>query len=156
MTVLRYLKLAGKACRTHHDKAVRGVKAESRAAKSGQSTTASAPTWPRPRPPPEGARTWTAIDADSKLIVSCLIGEVMLMPLSTSHVEKQNQTIRRHIKRFARLTAGHSKKINNHVHMVALDTCWYNFARIDSALRMPTLRQQDLKPGHGTLVISRV
>ena len=35
-----------------------------------------------------------------------------------------------------RLTAAHSKKIDNHVHMVALYTCWYNFARINSAVRM--------------------
>ena len=28
------------------------------------------------------------------------------------------------------------EKIDNHVHMVALYTCWYNFARINSAIRM--------------------
>ena len=36
----------------------------------------------------------------------------------------------------SRLTAAHSKKLENHVHMVALYTCWYNFARINSAVRM--------------------
>jgi hypothetical protein len=51
-------------------------------------------------------------------------------------VEKHNQTMRQHMKRFARLTAGHSKKIDNHVHMVALYICWYNFARTNSAVRM--------------------
>jgi hypothetical protein len=51
-------------------------------------------------------------------------------------VEKHNQTVRQHMKRFARLTAGHSKKIDNHVHMVALYTTWYNFACINSAVRM--------------------
>jgi hypothetical protein len=44
--------------------------------------------------------------------------------------------MRRHMKRLSRLTAAHSKKIDNHVHMVALYTCWYNFARINSAVRM--------------------
>lgn len=34
------------------------------------------------------------------------------------------------------LTAGHSKKIDNHVAMVALYTTWYNFARVNSAVRM--------------------
>ena len=34
------------------------------------------------------------------------------------------------------LTAGHSKKIDNHVHMVAPYTCWYNLARINSSVRM--------------------
>ena len=44
--------------------------------------------------------------------------------------------MRQHMRRFTRLTSGHSKKIGNHVHMVALNTCWYNFARINSAVRM--------------------
>jgi hypothetical protein len=35
-----------------------------------------------------------------------------------------------------RLTSGHSKKIENHVHMVALYTTWCNFAHINSAVRM--------------------
>ena len=39
-------------------------------------------------------------------------------------------------RRFTRLTAAHSKKFANHVHMVALYTLWYNFARINSAVRM--------------------
>jgi hypothetical protein len=56
--------------------------------------------------------------------------------VSTSYVEKHNQTMRQHMKRFARLTAAHSKKLENHVHMVALYTCWYNFARVNSAVRM--------------------
>jgi hypothetical protein len=34
------------------------------------------------------------------------------------------------------LTAAHSKKIENHAHMCALYTVWYNFARINSAVRM--------------------
>jgi hypothetical protein len=56
--------------------------------------------------------------------------------VSTSYVEKHNQTMRQHMKRFARLTAGHSKKIDDHVHMVAPYTTWYNFARINSSIRM--------------------
>src|SRR2546421_8613162 len=47
-----------------------------------------------------------------------------------------NQTMRQPMRRFARVTAAHSKKIDNHVHMVALNTTWYNFARINNALRM--------------------
>ena len=54
----------------------------------------------------------------------------------TSYVEKHNHTVRQHMKRFARSTAAHSKNLENHVHMVALYTCWYNFARINSAVRM--------------------
>jgi hypothetical protein len=44
--------------------------------------------------------------------------------------------MRQQMKRFTRLTAAHSKKLENHVHMVALYTTWYNFARINSAVRM--------------------
>jgi hypothetical protein len=44
--------------------------------------------------------------------------------------------MRQHMKRFTRLTAAHSKKIENHVHMVALYATWYNFARINIAVRM--------------------
>ena len=56
--------------------------------------------------------------------------------VSTSYVEKRNQTMRQHMKRFTRLTAAHSKKLENHVHMVAPYTTWYNFARINSSIRM--------------------
>jgi hypothetical protein len=65
-----------------------------------------------------------------------LIGKPIKPLVSTSYVEKHNQAIRQHMKRFARLTAAHSKKIENHVHMVALDTTWYNFARINSSIRI--------------------
>ena len=65
-----------------------------------------------------------------------LLGKPIKALVSTSYVEKHNQTMRQHMKRFARLTAAHSKKIENHVHMVALYTCWYNFARINSSVRM--------------------
>jgi IS1 family transposase len=56
--------------------------------------------------------------------------------VSTSYVEKHNQTMRQSMKRFARLTNAHSKKIENHAHMVALYTLWYNYARINSAVKM--------------------
>lgn len=65
-----------------------------------------------------------------------MLGKPLKAFVSTSYVEKHNQTMRQHMKRFSRLTAGHSKKIDNHVHMVALYTTWYNFARINSSIRM--------------------
>lgn len=65
-----------------------------------------------------------------------VLGKPLKAFVSTSYVEKHNQTMRQHMKRFSRLTAAHSKKIDNHVHMVALYTTWYNFARINSAVRM--------------------
>jgi len=50
--------------------------------------------------------------------------------ISTSFVEKHNQTMRQSMRRFTRLTAGHSKKIDNHRAAVALHFVHYNFARI--------------------------
>ena len=56
--------------------------------------------------------------------------------VSTSYVEAHNKTMRMHMRRFTRLTNGHSKKVANHVHMVALYTVFYNFIRTHSKLRM--------------------
>jgi len=57
--------------------------------------------------------------------------------ISTSHVERSNLSMRMHMRRFTRLTNAHSKKFENHCHMVALYTVWYNFVRTNSAVRMP-------------------
>lgn len=56
--------------------------------------------------------------------------------ISTSHVERQNLTMRMHMRRFTRLTNAFSKKFNNHVAMVALYTMFYNFVRIHKTLRV--------------------
>jgi hypothetical protein len=37
--------------------------------------------------------------------------------------------MRMHMRRFTRLTNAFSKKFENHAHMVALYTVWYNFVR---------------------------
>jgi IS1 family transposase len=65
-----------------------------------------------------------------------LIGFPQRGKITTSHVEKHNQTMRQHMKRFTRLTAAHSKKAINHLHMVALYTTWYDWVRINSSVRM--------------------
>jgi hypothetical protein len=65
-----------------------------------------------------------------------VLGRLLKVFVSTSYVEKHNQTMRQHMRRFTRLTSGHSKKIDNHVHMVVLYMTWHNFARINSAVRM--------------------
>ena len=40
------------------------------------------------------------------------------------------------MRRFTRLTNAFSKKFENHMHMVAIYTVWYNFIRIHKSLRM--------------------
>jgi IS1 family transposase len=220
VTVLRQLELAGLACARFHDENVRNVKARRVECDEIWSFNyCKRATLATAKAAPEGAGdvwTWTALDADSKLIISYLVGGrdaewagefmqdvadrlvnrvqlttdghkpylgavedafgadidyAMLVKIygetgtpgperkyspgictgarkeqiegspdrryiSTSYVEKHNQSMRQHMRRFTRLTAAHSKKLVNHIHMVALYTVWYNFARINSAVRM--------------------
>ena len=56
--------------------------------------------------------------------------------VSTSYVERQNLTMRMQMRRFTRLTNGHSKKAANHAYAVAIHYMHYNFCRIHSSLRV--------------------
>jgi IS1 family transposase len=56
--------------------------------------------------------------------------------ISTSFAERQNLTMRMHMRRFTRLTNAFSKKIENHVCSVALHTMYYNFVRIHQTLKV--------------------
>jgi IS1 family transposase/transposase-like protein len=49
--------------------------------------------------------------------------------ICTSHIESFNQKFRAHLKRFARLTAAHSKSVKHHEAMQAIYFCFYNFCR---------------------------
>jgi IS1 family transposase len=56
--------------------------------------------------------------------------------ICTSYVERQNLTVRMHIRRFTRLTNAYSKKLENMKAAVALHFCHYNFVRVHSTLRV--------------------
>jgi IS1 family transposase len=56
--------------------------------------------------------------------------------VSTSYVERANLSIRMGNRRFTRLTNAFSKKIDNHVHALALYFAFYNFCRIHKTLKV--------------------
>jgi transposase-like protein/IS1 family transposase len=55
--------------------------------------------------------------------------------ICTSHVERQNLTMRMHMRRLTRLTSGFSKKWENHRAALAIHFAWYNFVRVHRTLR---------------------
>lgn len=219
-TVNKLLVNAGAACAKYHDEHVRNVKASViQCDEIWSFTYAKQKNVAGAKAAPEGAGdtwTWTAIDSDSKLIVSYMVGgrdseyaiefmddlctrlanRVQLTTdghkayleavdgafggdvdyaqlikiygdmggktaarkyspaectgikkrtvegnpdkalISTSHVERQNLTMRMHMRRFTRLTNGFSKKVENHMHAVALHFMYYNFVKVHQTLKV--------------------
>ena len=58
-----------------------------------------------------------------------VMGKADAAHVSTSFAERQNLTMRMNIRRLTRLTNGHSKKLENHGHAMALHYMYYNFCR---------------------------
>jgi hypothetical protein len=56
--------------------------------------------------------------------------------ISTSYVERQNLSMRMHMRRFTRLSNAFSKKLHNHAAAVALYFMHYNFCRMHQTLRV--------------------
>lgn len=56
--------------------------------------------------------------------------------ITTSHVEKQNHTLRMHCRRLTRLTNAFSRKFENFQAAVALNFAYYNFCKSHKALKM--------------------
>jgi len=63
-------------------------------------------------------------------------GNPTVARITTSHVEKQNHTLRMHCRRLTRLTNAFSKKFENFEAAVALNFAYYNFCKTHRAVRM--------------------
>lgn len=86
-------------------------------------------------PPPEGATRYSPAQCcgTKRQVVT---GTPDPAHVSTSYAERMNLQIRMDMRRFTRLTNAHSKKVQNHIHALALYFMYYNFARIHQALRV--------------------
>ena len=65
-----------------------------------------------------------------------IMGQPKPFLISTSHIERQNLTIRMQLRRFTRLTNAFSKKLENLKAACALHFAWYNFCRVHQTLRV--------------------
>ena len=61
--------------------------------------------------------------------------------ISTSYVERLNLTTRMQLRRTARATNAHSKRLPNLEAAVALHFAWYNFCRVHETLRVTPAMQ---------------
>src|SRR5438067_7784077 len=96
-----------------------------------------------PQEPPETRYSPAVCMGARKAIIS---GSPDHNHISTSYVERQNLTMRMSMRRFTRLTNGHSKKLENHGHAVAIHYMYYNFARIHQSLRVtPAMESGNLR-----------
>lgn len=64
--------------------------------------------------------------------------------ISTSFVERQNLTMKMHMRRFTRLTNAFSKKIENHCYAIALHFVYYNFCKVHKTLRVTPAQEAGL------------
>jgi IS1 family transposase len=71
--------------------------------------------------------------------------------ITTSHVEKQNHTLRMHCRRLTRLTNAFSRKFENFQAAVALNFAYYNFCKTHKALRMTPAMAAGIATSHWTV-----
>jgi transposase-like protein/IS1 family transposase len=87
------------------------------------------------RATPEGERRYSPAEVVSTEVVPVL-GEPNPTKVCTSHIERQNLTMRMQIRRLTRLTNAFSKKWENHWAALCLHFAYYNFCRIHRTLRV--------------------
>lgn len=85
-----------------------------------------------PAPDSPGSRYATPDVVDAR--PTPIVGNPDVAHISASFVERLNLTMRMQVKRYARLTNAHSKKLENHIHAVSLHLFAYNFCRVHQTL----------------------
>lgn len=70
-----------------------------------------------------------------KVEKTSVYGSPVMSTVSTSHIEKQNHTLRMHCRRLTRLTNAFSKKLDNFKAAVALNFAYYNFVKNHGSIR---------------------
>ena len=71
--------------------------------------------------------------------------------ICTSHIEKQNHTLRMHCRRLTRLTNAFSKKLENFEAAVSLNFAYYNFVKTHRAIRMTPAMAAGVEKSHWTV-----
>jgi len=71
--------------------------------------------------------------------------------ICTSHIEKQNHTLRMHCRRLTRLTNAFSKKFENFEAAVALNFAYYNFCKMHLAIRCTPAMEAGIEPSQWTV-----
>lgn len=84
---------------------------------------------------PQGERRYSPPEIVS-VTKRVLLGEPVSKNISTSHVERQNLTMRMQMRRFTRLTNAFSKSLKHLEAALAIHFFHYNFMRIHQSLRV--------------------
>jgi len=87
------------------------------------------------RASPDGERRYSPAEVVSTEIVP-VMGNPEYNRVCTSHVERQNLSMRMGIRRLTRLTNAFSRKFENHWAAIALWFAYYNFCRVHQSLRI--------------------
>jgi transposase-like protein/IS1 family transposase len=67
-------------------------------------------------------------------------------PRFVSHSERLNLSVRTHLRRYVRRTNAHSRKLANHKACFALWVAWYNFVRVNTAIRQTPAMAAGITP----------
>lgn len=78
-------------------------------------------------------------------------GKPILKLISTSHIERQNLTMRMSMRRLTRRTNGFSKKLDNLKAALSLHFMYYNFCRIHQTLRVTPAMESNVSDHVWTL-----